>query len=195
MNVGRSTIREAVRILASRNILDVRRGAGTFVANNTGINDDPLGLSFIKDKYKLAKDLHQIRSILEPEIAAMAANMATEKDIELIVKRCDKVENLIKNGEDHMLDDVKFHEAIARCSQNDVIEKIIPIINTSVVVFANVAGERMNDEIIHFHRVISNAIKLHNVLEAKQAMTMHMLHIKYVIDDILSERDKDGIGK
>lgn len=186
LGVGRSTIREAVRILVSRNILVIRRGAGTYVADNTGVSDDPLGLAFSKDRYKLAKDLFQVRIILEPEIAAIAANMATERDIEVIKKQCDKVEDMIKKGENHMLEDVKFHQAIARCTDNNVIEKLIPIINTSVAVFANITSRQLKEETITTHRAIANAIAEHNPTDAKHAMTMHMLYNKYKINELIA---------
>ncbi len=191
LGVGRSTIREAVRILVSRNVLVIRRGAGTYVANNTGVSDDPLGLAFTRDKYKLARDLFQVRIILEPEIAAMAANMATEKDIEVIKKQCDKVENMIKKGEDHMMEDVKFHQAIARCTGNAVIEKLIPIINTSVAVFANITARQLKEETITTHRAIANAVAEHNPTDAKHAMTMHMLYNKNKINEIIAQRKVD----
>ena len=43
LNVGRGTIREAVKLLVSRNILEIRRGKGTFVAQEPGVADDPYG--------------------------------------------------------------------------------------------------------------------------------------------------------
>ena len=48
--VGRSTIREAVKSLVSRGILEVRRGAGTFVVSSCTVDSDPLGLSRLDDK-------------------------------------------------------------------------------------------------------------------------------------------------
>ena len=45
LEVGRGTVREAVQSLASRNILEVRQGAGTFLSDKNGIMEDPLGLS------------------------------------------------------------------------------------------------------------------------------------------------------
>jgi len=73
IGVGRGTIREAVKILVSREILTIRRGAGTFVSERQGLLDDPLGLSLLKDKTNLALDLLSVRLMLEPEIAALAA--------------------------------------------------------------------------------------------------------------------------
>ncbi len=192
LGVGRSTVREAVRILVSRNVLIIRRGAGTYIANNTGVSDDPLGLAFTRDKYKLAQDLLQVRIILEPEIAAMAANMANERDVEVILKQCDKVENMIKNGEDHMAEDVRFHQAIARCTGNSVIEKLIPIINTSVAVFVNITSRQLKEETIKTHRAVAEAIAEHNATDAKQAMTMHLLYNKNKINDIIRERNSNA---
>ena len=57
LNVGRGTIREAVKLLVSRNVLEIQRGRGTFVKQSPGVVDDPLGFSYMKDKFKLAQDL------------------------------------------------------------------------------------------------------------------------------------------
>ena len=48
--VGRGTIREAVKILESRNIVTVKQGAGTFVCEKYGVADDPLGLCLMENK-------------------------------------------------------------------------------------------------------------------------------------------------
>ena len=50
--VGRSTIREAVKALVSKGILEVKRGSGTYVISTSTAEDDPLGLSKLQDKYK-----------------------------------------------------------------------------------------------------------------------------------------------
>lgn len=75
--VGRSTIREAVKLLISRGILEVRRGSGTYVVSTTPVDMDPLGLGAVEDKMALALDLVNVRIILEPGIAEMAALNAT----------------------------------------------------------------------------------------------------------------------
>lgn len=61
LNVGRSSLREAMKALASRNIVTIRQGSGTYVASSTGVINDPLGLNFIKNKQKLIHDLIEIR--------------------------------------------------------------------------------------------------------------------------------------
>ena len=78
LGVGRNTVREALRSLASRNVVTVRQGAGTFISEKNGVADDPLGFALMEDPEKLTRDLLQIRVMLEPPIAALAAqNRAT----------------------------------------------------------------------------------------------------------------------
>lgn len=50
LNIGRSSLREAMKLLASRNIVTIRQGSGTYVASSPGVVDDPLGFTFIPDK-------------------------------------------------------------------------------------------------------------------------------------------------
>ena len=101
LNVGRSTVREAIKLLVSQNIIEVRRGSGTFVREQTGVMDDPLGFRFVQDKLKLGLDLCEIRIMIEPDMAALAAERATREDLEQLREACLKVEELILQGKDY----------------------------------------------------------------------------------------------
>ncbi|MGN1267352.1 MAG: FadR/GntR family transcriptional regulator, partial [Dorea sp.] len=79
--VGRSTIREAVKGLVSRGILEVRRGSGTYVINTCYLEEDPLGFGKIENKYRLSLELFDVRLMIEPEIAALACRNATEEEL------------------------------------------------------------------------------------------------------------------
>ncbi|MFR9100554.1 MAG: FadR/GntR family transcriptional regulator, partial [Anaerostipes hadrus] len=65
LDAGRSSIREAMKLLASRNIVTIRQGSGTYVASSPGMVEDPLGFLFIGDKKKLVHDLLEVRFLLE----------------------------------------------------------------------------------------------------------------------------------
>ena len=97
-NVSRNTIREAVKILVSKGILDVRRGSGTFVISSSTIEDDPLRLSRYEDKFQLAVELFDVRIMLEPEIAASAAKNATDDEITEMFSLCNEIESLHRSG-------------------------------------------------------------------------------------------------
>ena len=120
LSVGRGTIREAVKILVSRNILEIRRGCGTFVCENPGVVDDPLGFAFVDDKKRLGLDLCEVRMIIEPEIAALAAERAVPEEIEELQRIQDEVKELCDKEEPHMHKDIEFHEMLAKMSKNRI---------------------------------------------------------------------------
>ena len=187
INVSRTTIREAIKILVSRQILEIRRGAGTFVSERQGITDDPLGLTFVKDKTKLALDLVSVRLMLEPEIAMMAADHATPEQIEEMRLQCSQIEELIQSGRDHMEADIRLHTLIASCSGNSVVEKLVPVINSSIAVFVDVTNRALGQETIETHREIVNCIAERDAEGAKCAMYMHLIYNQRVFRQLEKE--------
>ena len=174
--VGRSTIREAVKSLATKGILEVRRGDGTYVKSHCTLTEDPLGLSRLDDKYKLALELFDVRIALEPEIAAAAAEHASPENKQQLLALCDAVEHAYLAGEDHIPKDIEFHTCIARCSQNRVMEMLLPIINTAVMTFANLTYRTLKEETIQTHRAVTEAILSGDSVGARGAMVMHLTY-------------------
>ena len=133
--VGRSTIREAVKSLVTKGVLEVKRGSGTYVRSTEMVAEDPLGLAQFEDKYRLAMELFEVRILLEPEVAAVASRNATEEEKQHIKELCDETERIYLEGKNHIPKDMEFHEAIAKCSGNRVFEVLVPIIYTAVTTF------------------------------------------------------------
>lgn len=79
--VGRSTVREAVKGLVTRGVLEVRRGDGTYVISTIYMEKDVLGFGNVEDRYRLALDLFDVRLMIEPEIVTWACRKATEEQI------------------------------------------------------------------------------------------------------------------
>lgn len=183
--VGRSTIREAVKLLISRGVLEVRRGSGTYVVSTTPTDMDPLGLLRFEDKMGLALDLANVRMILEPGIAEMAALNATDEDIEKLKAACALVERLIMQGENYIREDIAFHTCVAECSKNKVVEQLIPIIDTAVLVFVNVTHRSLLEETVRTHRAVVNAIADHDAIGARAAMMMHMTYNRDQIQNLM----------
>ena len=186
LSVGRGTIRVAIKILVSRNIVEIRRGCGTFVCDHPGMVDDPLGFRFMKDKGKLALDLCEVRMIIEPEIAALAAERATEEEIEELEKVAKEVEVLCEQELQHMEKDIEFHGLIAKCSKNTVMPNIIPVIQSGISIFINITEYSLTQETIRTHRMILNAIKNHDPQEARAAMIEHLVSNREKIKTIIA---------
>ena len=182
--VGRSTIREAVKLLSSKGIVEVRRGSGTYVLTTALGLGDPLGLSAVQDKTALALDLVNVRLLLEPGIAEMAANNATDEDIARLRRLCERVERKIHDGDRYIEDDIAFHTCVAESSKNMVVEQLIPIIYTAVMMFVNVTHKKLIDETIMTHRMVVDAIAAHDPIGARSAMAMHLTFNRRMIKEM-----------
>lgn len=117
--VGRSSIREAIRILANTGLVRVQQGVGTFVEMQNGT---PIPW-YERLQNCTSKDLNEVRQLLELKIAEKAALNRTQKDITILKKllklRLDAAE---KNLPDECIDaDIQFHIAIADAAKNDIL--------------------------------------------------------------------------
>jgi len=174
LGVGRSTIREAVRRLVSRNVLEVRQGAGTFVSDKYGVPEDPLGLTFMSNEPGLARDLQDIRMMLEPEICAMLAQRITKKQLEQLRKYNDECTRLIEAGQDYSEADARFHRYLAECSGNQVLRNLIPIITSAVLVVIVATGDEHRAVTVTEHRSIVEAIARRDAAGARCCMIAHL---------------------
>ena len=176
LNVGRGSVREAVKLLVARNVLELRRGKGTFIADNTGVVDDPFGFAYLEDEPRLANELMDIRRQLEPWIAAKAAEQANDQDIAELRVLQYKVEELIQSGQDHLAADQQLHIRIADCTDNRVLRELVPVITYSVHLFGNLTQRRLRQETIDTHAAVVDAIAAHDPEAAREAMQEHLKH-------------------
>lgn len=174
LNVGRGTVREAVKLLVAKNVLVIRRGKGTYIAHNPGVVEDPLGFAYYPDQLQLGLDLLEVRANLEPWVARLAAERATQEDIDIMQRNCRLVEEDILAGRDHLPNDMLFHVSIANCMHNLVTPKLIPIITYSVRLFGSLNGNSLLSETIIGHRAIFDAISSHDPDGAAKAMQQHL---------------------
>ena len=150
LNVGRSTVREAVKSLETRNILTIKRGAGTFISQNEGVAVDPLGISLMGKDEEIALELLDVRMIL----AALAAIHADKNEIAEISRQNRKVIGMIRQGLDHHEEDARFHQLIAEATKNRIIAKLVPIIQQSVGLTAEMTSKRLTETTVSFHEQI-----------------------------------------
>lgn len=170
LNVGRSTVREAIMILKSRNIVEVRRGCGTFLTAAPGLVEDPLGLNFVQDRTQLAMDWGIVRLIIEPAVAELAAIHATPEDIERLAYWNRRIDEDIANGIPHLESDIEYHRVIAAASKNIVMDKLMPLISEGISQFMGTTNNSESAETRHCHHEIQRAIEQHDGDAARRAM-------------------------
>lgn len=93
------------------------------------------------DRRQLTEDLLQARLILEPALAALAAQNGSEEEIKELEYILKELEGLIRDKKDYSEKDSQFHAQIATCSHNRVMTNLIPVITEGVRVFADSVEE------------------------------------------------------
>ena len=174
LGIGRSTLREATRSLANRNVLEIRQGVGTFVSGKRGISDDPLGVTFMKNDPRLSLELFETRMLLEPQCAAWAAANATPEQLEQLERYCLDIERRIDAGENYYEVDLAFHSLIAECGGNRVMANLVPIVVSSISLATVSQKGELRDRTALQHRRILNAITRKDPFGASMAMTEHL---------------------
>lgn len=183
LNVGRGTVREGVKLLVARNVLEIRRGKGTYIASNPGEVDDPLGFAFYPDQLQLALDLVEVRKQMEPWVVRMAAERAAPEDLKALRETCTVVEQDILAERDHSKNDVLFHVAIAKCTHNLVVPKLIPIVTYAVTLFVSLTEGRLKMQTLVDHREILDSICDQNGERAAEAMVRHIEYNRAMLEE------------
>lgn len=191
LNVSRSTLREAIRTLSARNILEVRQGSGTFIAKRCGVPLDPLGLTFIYDDDRLAIDLLDVRLMIEPQTALLAALHATEEQCRELVEQCALVEDLIKANKDYEKEDTALHMMIAEASGNRVLINLSYILHTSVKknIISTEDALRENNTLVYHRRIVDSIVR-HDAPSAYNAMMIHVTMLWEFISAKLNSKDE-----
>ena len=192
MGVSRSTIREAMRSLRSRGIVEIRQGSGTYVAESMGVTSDPLGLAFRYDKNRTLADLLDLRFMFEPSIAAACAARATQQQRKEIRELTDAVADLIRRGEDHCECDIELHCAIARAADNELVNVMFPDILRGIHLYLQVLRDAMLEQTIRGHEEIATAIMNVDPQGAYEAMLRHLEDNRISIMDCLGSKDPKG---
>ncbi len=173
LGVSRSTLREAVKILTTSGILEIKRGKGTFVTANTIINSGDFG-----DIASGLDDLFEMRLMFEPDCAYYAAERATDEEIEIICKYGEEVEKKILSGEDRTAEEQKFHESIANATHNSFVKQFMPIIFNAIKkgVVVLTKDQDVSDDNLKDDRLIMEFLKKRNPEGARTAMRLHIIH-------------------
>lgn len=173
LGVSRSTLREAIKILTTNGLLEIRRGKGTFVTSNTFISYDNLS-----DIASGLEDLFEMRLMFEPDCAYYAAERATDEEIETICYYGSEIEKKILSGEDRTFEEQKFHESIANATHNSFVKQFMPIIfnaiRKGVVVLTK--NQEVSDDNLNDDKLIMEFLKKRNPEGARTAMRLHILH-------------------
>ena len=176
LGVSRTVVREAIKMLRASGLVKVRLGVGTFIAEEpANVLEGTLNYADDQEARKIS-DLQQVREVLEPAAAALAAQNATSEDIEQIEQAILTMERSMLNGYRYVEADKAFHLALAEATHNSIfvifVNSIVDLLQEvmRLAIDSPGAGERSSV----YHRRILEAIIARDADEACNAMNEHM---------------------
>jgi GntR family transcriptional repressor for pyruvate dehydrogenase complex len=123
--VSRSSLREAMRTLELQGLVTIRPGAGTFVHAQGEESMSEALVSYLTNGDGALRDVFELRHILEPQMAALAAQRATPEDVGRMEEMLGEQSDQIARGETGAQGDTAFHFAVAQATHNSALVKVV----------------------------------------------------------------------
>ncbi len=175
LGVGRASLREALKGLQVLGMIEMRQGEGTFVSSQNGFLTRPLLWAISGTGPDSFSQLYEARRVLEGELAALAAERATDEElsaIEALVLRMEAegFTNVVLAEAD-----VEFHLSIAKAARNVVLQNLLTLLlhltrqmTREIMLAPTVSGVTAQ-----LHRQLYEAIKRRDAAGARAACAQH----------------------
>jgi len=179
--VSRTAVREAIKSLHEKGLVEVLVGRGTFIANGTtDVVRHTLDLLMKFDSTKGFMNMVEVREIMEPDIAALAATRITDEYIAVMQEAMDKMEAAMDNVEEFVEADLDFHLALAEATQNPIIptllDPIIDLLREQRILTTLIKGVAQHGQ--YNHKIIFEAVKRRDPDASREAMRRHLEQIR-----------------
>jgi len=174
--VGRSSIREAIKILNAIGVVRIVPGAGMFVGNgNLSLLAKPLSLSFLMGG-RGTVELIEARRLLEMELAGLAAERASAEEVAAMKEALSEIRSHQEEVERYTEADIRFHLAVARGAHNEVLFDLLETLQHIIRnwIFKNIQEFEGLPSSLHEHVPIFDAIRAHDSMGARAAMKEHL---------------------
>jgi GntR family transcriptional regulator, transcriptional repressor for pyruvate dehydrogenase complex len=185
--VNRASLRQALKVLEIMGVLTQRVGDGTYLsASAEAILKEPLDFLVLLDDLS-HYELFETRLIVEPELAARAAERATAEDLAGLRQAIMNMERSRTNQE-RLEADMTFHDCVFRASGNRICHLLFKVIHRNVLTSMGQLSRRVSmDRPLSFHKKIYAAIRERSPEEARKAMQEHILDAQSLLKNSSSE--------
>jgi len=178
MGISRSGVREAVKVLESARVLDVRRGDGTYVTSLApALLLQGVGFAVELLQGETLLEVMEVRRLLEPAVTGVAASRMSEPQIEELGALLEQMRAAVDDPEKLMDCDIAFHRAITHATGNETLTSLLDGLSSRTIrariwrgiVLGNVAQATIDE-----HQAIYLALKAHEPSLATAAALMHV---------------------
>lgn len=176
LGVGRASLREALKALEIMGMIETRVGDGTYAAERSKFLSRPLLWAIVSSSESEAQELIETRTLIEVELAGLAAERATTADLAEIGKYIDQLETCRADLDKVQRADIAFHLAIAHASHNKILRNALLLIRNLLRhwIADTLQAEGAVTRTIAQHQEIFVAIAKKNQLAARSAMREHL---------------------
>lgn len=179
--VSRTAVREAVKALREKGLVEAHPGRGTFITNGTSHSmRQTLDWMLRAGQSEGAAHLAEVREILEPEIAAMAATRADEEHIASLREAVSVMDNAKRDPDAFIEADLDFHLALAEAASNplilSLIDSIVGLLRDQRMRIFRVEGGPERGQ--YHHKRILEAIEHRDPQGAREAMHAHLRQVR-----------------
>lgn len=196
-NVSRPVMREALKMLSAKGLIESRPRTGTRVrprAEWNILDPDVIGWRYeIGPDRIFLEELCEIRLMFEPMAARMAAGRATQDESQLIEACYQRMEEAVASPDAYIPADLAFHAAICAAAHNEMLQKITATLTASLqmsrVVTSRVPGA--NQAAMPLHRLVAQAICRGDEQAAEEAMRKLVILTSDNIRQALEEKEAE----
>jgi GntR family transcriptional repressor for pyruvate dehydrogenase complex len=194
--VSRASVREAIRTLESMQLVEIRSGEGTYVAASIDVLLSPFASLILQQKDSLL-EIFEARKIVEPEIAALAAERVASDEIEELETILERQAHEIAQGETGVEADTAFHSTLAKAAKNKIFLKLNDAIVDSLRETRELSLQTRGRPArsLAGHRNILEAIRTRDPTMARQAMLEHLVAIEHNILQPIDRREEQEDGE
>ncbi|WP_154794528.1 FadR/GntR family transcriptional regulator [Occultella kanbiaonis] len=192
LGLSRNSLREAVKALELVKVLDARRGDGTYV---TSLRSDLLmqAMSFAVDltQHDSILEVLEVRRVLDPTAAAMAAGRASEEHLQQMRRVVDAMD---AGGpvEDLVTADIELHRIIADAGQNSYLASLVTAVSGLTFrarVWYGTSAGGTTEQTVRELRAVVNAIAARDTQLARAASLMHVTTVETWLKDAIGHGD------
>jgi GntR family transcriptional regulator, transcriptional repressor for pyruvate dehydrogenase complex len=184
-HVSRTSVREALRKLEIKGIIEIKQGSGSFIkASQIHSLGEELSSTIIQTEKKLIYEMLELRQALEVECAFLASRRATSEDLERIRKTLEMMDQSKNDVELGIQADLNFHINIVLAAHNSIFLQLFQTLSDHMQDTIRVTRrQRLKDperaqETINEHKEIYLAIAAGDADQARQLMEKHITQIR-----------------
>ena len=181
--VSRSSVRDAIRILELAGLVIPRQGEGTVVADLSPENVVAPIASILVRKRELIAELIDVRKMIEPALAARAAERASPEDIGRLEAILERQRAKAERGESTVGEDSEFHYHIALAAKNKVVRSVIDVLMQLLkeTRARSLQAPGRPRRSLEGHRRVLAAIRRHDPAAAERAVRRHLEEIELIV--------------